>query len=210
MVASYTQLLARRYQGRLDADADAFIGYAVDGANRMQELINDLLAYARLGRQDEPFVPTDCAEIFDATRDALKAVIEECGARVTCDALPRVLADRGQIQHLFQNLIGNAIKYRGKRPPEVHVSAERRNGAWIFAVRDNGIGIEPEYFERIFEVFQRLHTRSEQPGTGIGLAIAQKVVEHHGGRIWVDSRPGAGSTFYFTIPARGEAAHDHD
>ena len=198
MVSSYTQLLSRRYKGRLDADADEFIAYAVDGANRMQTLINDLLAYSRVGTRGKEFEPTDCMAAVDLALGNLKAAIEESSAVVTHGPLPTVMADKMQIGQLLQNLIGNAVKYHGAEPPRVHVSAEQKGKDWVFAVRDNGIGIDPQYAERIFVVFQRLHTREEYPGTGIGLAICKKIVERHGGRIWVESQAGSGATFYFT------------
>jgi PAS domain S-box-containing protein len=207
MVASYTQLLARRYEGKLDADADEFIGYAVDGANRMQRLINDLLAYSRVGSKGEKFEPSDCAAIFDAAYGNLRAPIDETGAVVTHNALPTVRGDQTQLVQLFQNLLGNAIKYRGDAPPRINVSAAKQKGAWVFAVKDNGVGIDPKFSERIFTIFQRLHTLGELPGTGVGLAICKKIVERHGGRIWVESRPGQGSTFYFTIPIQGGKFH---
>lgn len=203
MVSSYTQLLARRYQAQLDADANEFIAFAVDGANRMQRLINDLLAYSRVGTHGKGFQPTDCTAVFDQTLANLKAAVEQSGAAVTHDPLPTVMADKLQLAQLFQNLIGNAIKFHGEEPPRVYASAEQKDNAWVFSVRDNGIGIDPRYVERIFVLFQRLHTREEYPGTGIGLAICKKIVERHGGRIWVESQPGIGSTFYFTIPIGG-------
>ena len=204
MVSSYTQLLARRYQGQLDADADEFIAYAVDGANRMQRLINDLLAYSRVGTRAKGFEPTDCTAVLDQALANLKAAIEKSGAVVTHDPLPTVMADKLQLVQLFQNLIGNAIKFHVEKPPRIHVSAEQKGNEWVFSVRDNGIGIDPQYAERIFVIFQRLHTREEYPGTGIGLAICKKIVERRGGRIWVESQPGTGSTFYFTIPIGGD------
>jgi PAS domain S-box-containing protein len=204
MVASYTQLLARRYKGKLDDDADEFIGYAVDGATRMQALINDLLAYSRVGTRGHELESTDVGAVIDRVTSDLGAAIEQAGASVRHDALPSVMADPGQLGQLFQNLISNAIKFRGDRAPEVEVTADRQGTFWRFAVRDNGIGIAPEYVDRIFVIFQRLHTRAEYPGTGIGLAICKKIVERHGGRIWVESNPENGSTFYFTIPVRGE------
>jgi PAS domain S-box-containing protein len=207
MVASYTQLLARRYEGKLDADADEFIGYAVDGANRMQRLINDLLAYSGVGSNGETFEPTDYAAILDAACANLRAPIDETGAVVTHDPLPTERGDQTQLVQLFQNLVGNSIKYRNDAPPHIHVSARRQNGEWVFAVKDNGIGIDPQFSERIFTIFQRLHTQAEHPGTGVGLAISKKIVERHGGRIWVKSRPGRGSTFYFTIPIQGGQVH---
>ncbi len=206
MIASYTQLLAKRYHGKLDADADEFIGYAVEGATRMQGLVNDLLAYARVGTRGKPFEPTDCSAVLARVISDLRIGIEEGGATVTQEPLPTVAADPSQLGLVFQNLVGNAIKFRGEAPPRVHVSAQRNGGEWVFSVRDNGIGIDPQYFDRLFQIFQRLHARAEYPGTGIGLAICKKVVERHGGRIWIESAPGKGSTFLFTIPAKGEGA----
>jgi light-regulated signal transduction histidine kinase (bacteriophytochrome) len=200
MVSSYTQLLARRYQGRLDTDADEFIAFAVDGATRMQRLINDLLTYSRVGTRGKEFESIDCTSAFDQALLNLRAAVEESGAVVTCDPLPTVLADRLQFGQLLQNLLGNAIKYRGNEPPRVHVSAEQKGAEWVFSVRDNGIGIDPKYVDRIFVIFQRLHTREQYSGTGIGLAICKKIVERHGGRIWVESQLGSGATFCFTIP----------
>lgn len=200
MVTGYIQLLARRYNGKLGGDADDFIAYAVDGAKRMQQLINDLLAYSRVGTEGITFEPIDCETVFDNTLANLKVAIEENRAIVTRDSLPTVMADVSQLTQLFQNLIGNAIKFHRDDQPRVHVSSEQNANEWIFSVRDNGIGIEPKHAERIFLVFQRLHTRQEYAGTGIGLAICQKIVARHGGRIWVESQLGKGSTFYFTIP----------
>jgi PAS domain S-box-containing protein len=199
-VSSCTQLLARRYQGKLGTDADEFIGYAVDGANRMQVLINDLLAYSRVGTHSDGCKPIDYTVVLDQALTNLKAAIEQSGAVVTHDPLPTAMADKLQLAQLFQNLIGNAIKFQGGEPPRIHVSAEQKGNEWIFSVRDNGVGINLQYAERIFVIFQRLHTREEYPGTGIGLAICKKIVERRGGRIWVESQLGIGSTFYFTIP----------
>ncbi|MFL5383486.1 MAG: sensor histidine kinase [Longimicrobiaceae bacterium] len=201
MVASYTQLLARRYRDRLDDDAREFIGYAVDGVNRMQSLIADLLSFSRVGSQGAPFEDVDLDRILERALANLGAAIEESGAEVTADPLPTVTGDPVQLGQLFQNLVGNGVKFRGEAAPRVHVSAERAGAEWKLGVHDNGIGIEPEYVERIFVIFQRLHGRAEYPGTGIGLAICKKIVERHGGRIWVEPRPGQGSTFYFTLPA---------
>ncbi len=201
MISSFTQLLARRYKGRLDKDADEFIGYIVDGTIRMQRMVEDLLAYSRVGTRGKPFEPTNCEAVFDQAVTNLKAIIEENGAVVTHDALPTVIADVSQLIQLFQNLIGNAIKFRREEPPQVHISAQRKGNEWIFSVQDNGIGIAPEFMEHIFKMFQREYS-AEYPGTGVGLAICKKIVERHGGRIWVESEKGKGSTFYFTIPAK--------
>ncbi|MGH7821701.1 MAG: sensor histidine kinase, partial [Candidatus Binatia bacterium] len=201
MVGSYTQLLARRYRGRLDADADEFIGFAVDGVSRMQTLIGDLLAYSRVGSRGTAFEETSCERIIAESLANLRTVIEESGAEVTHGPLPMIQGDPPQMLQLFQNLIGNAIKFRAEGAPRVRVDAVRDGADWRFSVTDNGIGIDPEYRERIFVIFQRLHGRGEYPGTGIGLAICKKIVERHGGRIWVESAPGKGSTFFFTIPA---------
>jgi len=199
-VAGMVQLLQRRYAGRLDARADEFIRHAVEGAARMQTLINDLLTYSRVGSRGQPLEPTDCSTVLKNVLANLAVAISESSAVVTYEALPSVRADAGQLTQLFQNLIGNALKFRNECSPAIHIEAVSQEGEWLFAVRDNGIGLEAQYFERIFGVFQRLHTRTEYPGTGIGLAICKKIVERHGGRIWVESEPGRGSTFYFTIP----------
>ncbi|MFB0517363.1 MAG: ATP-binding protein, partial [Candidatus Neomarinimicrobiota bacterium] len=203
MVSGYSQLLARRYQGKLDADADEFIAYLVDGANRMKRLINDLLTYSRVQRAGRDFEPTDSEAALDQALANLHAAIEEQGAEVSHDPLPMVMADTSHLVQLFQNLIGNAIKFHGKDPPNIHVSAKENESKWIFSVRDNGIGIDPQYADRIFRIFQRLHGREEYPGTGIGLAICKKIVEHHGGNIWVESQPGKGSAFYFDLSRKG-------
>ncbi len=202
MVASYTQLLERRYKNKLDKDADEFIAYAVDGAVRMQKLINDLLAYQQIGMHDKPFELVDCEAVFNKAVANLKAAIEESKALVTHGALPAVMADAQYMVQLFQHLIENAIKFRSKENPRIYIWATQKENEWVFSISDNGIGIAPEYFERIFMIFQRLHDKREYPGTGIGLAICKKIVERHGGRIWVESKAGEGSTFYFTIPAR--------
>lgn len=205
MVSSYTQLLQRRYQGRLDSDADEFIAYAVDGANRMQTLIKDLLAYSRVGTQGAPFSPTDLEMVFGDVLRALEQMIAEAGATVTHDPLPVVSCDPTQIGRVFQNLIANAIKFRRDESPKVHVSAREADGEWVFSVADNGIGVDPEYFDRIFVIFQRLRSRADYPGTGMGLAICKRIIDRHGGRIWVESAPGVGSTFYFTLRGDKEA-----
>ncbi len=201
MVASYTQLLARRYTGKLDPDADEFIGFAVDGARRMQELINDLLAYSRVGSRALEVQPVDTGRLADRVISDLGGAIEDAGATVQRDELPTVLGDPTQLQQLFQNLIANGIKFgRPGVAPVVTISVRRRDAGWTFAVRDNGIGIEPQYLDRIFVLFQRLHSRAEYPGTGIGLAICKKIVERHGGTIRVESEPGIGTMFEFTLP----------
>jgi PAS domain S-box-containing protein len=203
MVASYVQLLGRRYKGKLDQDADEFIEYAVDGAARMQSLINDLLSYSRVGTRGKPPEACEMKEVLGTALKNLQVAVEDAGASVTHDSLPGVNADRGQIVQLLQNLIGNALKFRGEEAPRVHVSCEDEGDEWTISVKDNGIGISEEYRERIFLIFQRLHNRSEYEGTGIGLAVCKKIVERHGGRIWVESEPGKGSTFFFTLPKTG-------
>jgi PAS domain S-box-containing protein len=200
-VSSFSQLLARRYAGKLDSDADEFIAFIVDGAARMQNLINDLLALSRVDTRAKPFAAVDCGEVLRVVQENLAAALTESGAVLTHDPLPRVLADRTQLIQLFQNLFSNAIKFRRPQAaPRIHVAVARQADVWQFSVRDNGIGIDPQFFDRIFIVFQRLHNRDEYPGTGIGLAICKKIVERHGGRLWVESEPGNGSTFHFIIP----------
>ena len=203
MVSAYVQLLGEEYRGKLGTDADEYIHFATDGAKRMQDLIRDLLEYSRVGKKREPFELTDCEEALGVAVANLRRTIAESEASVTHDPLPQVMGARSELVQLFQNLIGNAIKFRGAEKPHVHIAAERRQKQIVFSVRDNGIGIEPKHFERIFRMFQRLHGREEYPGTGVGLAICKKVVEHHGGRIWVESTPGAGSTFFFTMAPAG-------
>jgi PAS domain S-box-containing protein len=204
MVASYTQLLSKRYKGRLDSDADEFIAFAVDGASRMQRLIQDLLAYSRVGTKGKDLIETSSERSLEQALINLRGSIEESGAVVTHGALPSVLADETQLVQLFQNLVGNAIKYQGPGVPRVHVTAARDGvQKWTFSVRDNGLGIDPQYFERIFGMFQRLHKREEFAGTGIGLAICRKIVERHGSNITVESQPGQGSTFRFSLVGSG-------
>jgi PAS domain S-box-containing protein len=200
VVAGFVNLLAKRYKGKLDKKADEFIEYAIDGTKRMQGLIKDLLDYSQVGTATRGFESTDCSSVVDKAVFNLQAAIKESGASIRYDDLPSVMADAPQLTRLFQNLIGNAIKFRGKEPPEIQISVSRLENEWVFSVNDNGIGIDPKFANRIFITFQRLHGRKEYPGTGIGLATCKKIVERHGGRIWVESEPGKGSAFYFTIP----------
>lgn len=202
MVASYVELLARRYKNKLDKDANEFIEFAVDGSNRMKKLIQDLLAYSRVGTQAKAFVPVKCQELFALVMEDLKLLIEESGVIVTCDntLLPTILADGAQLIQVLENLITNAIKFRSAVHPTVHLSMKPESNFWIFSIKDNGIGIKREYFDRIFVIFQRLHTKAQYSGTGIGLAVCKRIVERHGGRIWLESEEGKGSTFYFSIP----------
>ncbi len=199
MVASYVQLLERRYKGKLDSDADEFINYAVDGANRMRGLIDDLLTYSRVSRLGKPFEPINLEDTFNIVLGNLHQSISETHAVINHDKLPSIIGDNGQMIQLFQNLISNAIKFHGKKQPRVNVSAKMQDDDYLFSVSDNGIGIDPQYFDRLFKIFQRLHTKEEYPGSGIGLVICKKIVERHGGRIWIESQVGKGSTVYFTL-----------
>jgi PAS domain S-box-containing protein len=203
MVASFSQLLGNRYRDHLGQDADEFIGFIVDGANRMQRLINDLLSYSRVGTRGKPFQLIDFSVILGQVLVNLGPLIEENGAIITNGDLPVLMADETQISQLFQNLISNAIKFRSAERPVIHITARKEPDEWVFSVCDNGIGISPEYHERIFVIFQRLHAREEYQGTGIGLAICKRIVERHGGRIWVESEQGKGSKFFFTISLQG-------
>ncbi|MGH8010329.1 MAG: sensor histidine kinase [Candidatus Binatia bacterium] len=202
-VTSFIQLLDKRYKAQLDTDGAEFIDYALEGAQRMQQLIQDLLTYSRVGTQGQEFSETDCEAVLAQTLHVLQTAIAESGAEVTHDPLPAVWANAMQVAQVFQNLLSNALKFRGAEPLRIHLSARQDGQQWLFAVRDNGIGIEPRHAERIFVIFQRLHPRREYPGTGIGLAVCQKIVQRHGGRIWVESEPGKGSTFFFTIGRKG-------
>ncbi len=202
MITSYIQIIEEDYKGKLDADADQYIAFAVEGAKRMHTLVNDLLAYSRVGTRGESFMPISLNNVLSAATANLDVAIEESHAVVTHDRLPTVLGDESQLIQLFQNLLGNAIKFRSDVPPIIHVGVEQTKDGWEFSVHDNGIGIDMKYAERIFAVFQRLHAREEYPGTGIGLAVVKKIVERHGGRIWAESEPANGSTFYFTLPKR--------
>jgi signal transduction histidine kinase len=200
MINNYIQLLRQRYQDKLDTSADEFLGFALDGARRMQQLINDLLTYSRVGTQRKEFVPTSCNEALDRALANLSVAIQESNAEIARDALPKVKGDLVQLTQLFQNLVGNAIKFRGDAAPQIHIGAAQKGADWELTVRDNGIGIVEQDFARIFVVFQRLHSREKYPGTGIGLSVCKKIVERHGGRIWVESKPGRGTTFHFTLP----------
>ena len=199
IITGYVQLLQRRYKDRLDKDADDFIGFTVESVDRMRQLISDLLAYSRVGTRGVPFAAVDMGKVFGQAKANLAKSIAESDAQVVSDDLPAVLGDQGQLVQLFQNLIGNAIKFRGQGRPEIHVSARRSDALWQFSVSDNGIGIDPAYFEKIFVIFQRLHTQRQYPGTGIGLSICKKTVDRHGGTIWLESAPGSGTTFHFTL-----------
>ncbi len=200
MVSSYTQLLADRYKGRLDERADKYIEYAVDGAVRMQRLINDLLDFSRVGTRAMPIETTDCNAVLKEALGNLAAMIDEHRAIITHEALPSVHADASQLVLVFQNLISNAVKFHGVDLPNVHVSAQDQGPEWVFSIKDNGLGIDQKYADKIFLLFQRLHTRQEYPGTGMGLAICKRIIQRHGGRLWFESVPGGGSTFFFTIP----------
>ncbi|MGZ8886386.1 MAG: sensor histidine kinase, partial [Halobacteriota archaeon] len=206
MITSYIQLIEEDYKGKLDADADQYIAFAVEGAKRMHTLINDLLAYSHVGTRGEPFLPTSMSSALSAAIANLDVAIEENHAVITHDELPTVLGDEAPLIQLFQNLLGNAIKFRSEDTPMIHVGVEETNDDWVFSVRDNGIGIDMKHAERIFVVFQRLHAREEYAGTGIGLAVVKKIVERHGGHIWVESEPANGSTFYFTLPKEDSTA----
>ncbi|OGO16536.1 MAG: hypothetical protein A2Z14_02150 [Chloroflexi bacterium RBG_16_48_8] len=202
-ISSHTQLLARRYQGRLDEDADDFIFYVVDGVARMKQLIDDLLEYSRVGMRGKPFMQTDTAELLQRVLSALQVSIDESQVKIFYNELPTLMADATQLAQLFQNLIGNAIKFRSERPLEIQINTVREGDEWHFTFSDNGIGIEEKFFDRIFQIFQRLHNREKYPGTGIGLALCKRIVDRHGGRIWVESKIGIGSSFHFTLPEKG-------
>ena len=200
-VSSYVKLLAKRYKGRLDPDADDFIGYAVDATERMRNLIRDLLKYSLAGARHLKSEPADCNAVVAEVLITIKSAIEDSGAAVTAGFLPIVKGDSIQLALVFQNLVANALKFRRTESPRIHIAAQQQEAEWVFAISDNGIGIEREYLARIFEIYQRLHTQEEYPGTGIGLAICKRIIEAHNGRIWAESVPGKGSTFYFTLPA---------
>jgi signal transduction histidine kinase len=202
MVAGFTELLSDQYKGKLEPDADEYIDLIIDGAKRMHALVNDLLEYSRVGRSIENFTEVDCEKSLNTVLMNLGSAIKDSGASVTHDLLPKIIGEPFHLVQLFQNLIANAIKFRGEKPPQIHVSVKEGLDQWLFTIQDNGIGIKAEYSEKIFLIFQRLHSRKEYPGTGIGLAICKKIVEQHKGKIWIESKPGAGSTFFFTISKR--------
>jgi light-regulated signal transduction histidine kinase (bacteriophytochrome) len=200
-VGSYAQLLARRYRGKLDPTADEFVDYIVGGVGRMHALLNDMLAFSRVTQNpNKPYVPADLSAVLEGVLLSLEVAITENGAEVTHGPLPTVVCDATQIGQVFQNLIGNALKYKGQEPPRIHIDSERGAGEWTISATDNGIGIDPQYHDRIFGIFKRLHGR-ELPGTGMGLAICKRIVERHNGRIWCESEAGKGATFRFTLPA---------
>lgn len=205
VISNYTQLLAKRYHDQLDDDANEFVEYIVDATKRMQELINDLLLYSRVQTKGQAFRNTDCHERAQTAISNLTLAIEESGANISLEPLPTILADGSQMLQVFQNLISNAIKFRAERPLQIQLSATKAENAWLFSVTDNGLGIDMKYADRIFIIFQRLHNREQYPGSGIGLAICKKIVERHGGKIWIESQPGEGTTFNFTIPCSQEA-----
>ena len=200
MISSFTQLLEKRYKGQLDEDADDYIGFVVDGVHRMKDLIDDLLMFSRLKTDVREFEPVLMEIVLDDVLINLKPAINESSAQITHDSLPTILGDSIQIIQLLQNLIGNAIKFHGDEHPQIHISVEMLGNEWLFSVTDKGIGIDPQHQKQIFSIFKRLHTRTEYPGTGIGLSISKRIVESHNGRIWIESELGKGSTFYFTLP----------
>jgi light-regulated signal transduction histidine kinase (bacteriophytochrome) len=211
MVSSYTQLLGERYGDQLDEKAKKFINYAVDGAVRMQQLIQDLLLFSRVTTRGEEFQPVDSGAALGMAMSSLGETIRQSGALVTNDDdFPQVIADQPQLAQVFQNLISNAIKFRGQKQPRIHVSVQEQDLHWLFSVEDNGIGIDPRHTGKVFVIFQRLHTREEYPGTGIGLALCERIIKRHRGEIWFDSKPGEGSTFYFTFPKTTEEGHSDE
>jgi chemotaxis family two-component system sensor kinase Cph1 len=205
-ISAFLKLFEKKYKGRLDEKADEYIGFTIDGVTRMDALLNDLLELSRFGGKARKMKPVNCAVALEQAIYDLHSAIEQSGMKITYDSLPTVLANESHLTRLFQNLISNSIKFRSENKPNVHVSAKQKGDRWVFSVRDNGIGIDQKFFDRIFVVFQRLHTREEYPGTGMGLAMCKKIVEQHGGKIWVESELGKGSTFYFTLPIVGAVA----
>lgn len=204
MVSNFMKLIQQRYKGALDENADKWIDSAVAGSNRMGEMIDNLLDYSRVGTKGKPFEKIESESLLKQALMNLGVAVQESGAQVTYDALPIVTVDKSQIIRLFQNLIDNAIKFCGDKSPRIHISAKRAGTEWVFSIRDNGIGIDPQFADRIFVIFQRLHAASEYPGSGIGLSVSRRIVERHGGRIWVESQPGKGATFFYSLPIRGE------
>jgi len=207
-ISGFVQLLKLEYEGKFDEQADEWIRRTVQAIAQMQTMIRDVLAYSRVDSRSRPFAPTPFLDVFNDAMALLKSSIDDAGGQVICSVLPVVMGDRSQLVQLMQNLIGNGLKYHGDKPPHVHVSAEHNGNEWIFSVRDNGIGIDPKYSERIFEIFKRLHDQREYPGTGIGLAVCRRVVTRHGGRIWLESEPGPGSVFRFTLPEGMDKTND--
>jgi light-regulated signal transduction histidine kinase (bacteriophytochrome) len=202
MVSSFIQLLRKRYQDELDEDANEFINYALEGVDRMRGLINDLLRLSRVETRGKSFEKVNMNSILKNVLTDLSPSITEKNATITKDPLPEIVADRTQMRKVLQNLISNALKFHGESPPNIHISGESKENKWVFSVKDNGIGIDPQYFDRIFKIFQRLHTRDEYEGTGIGLAVCKKIIQRHNGEIWVKSEKNKGSTFYFSIPKK--------
>jgi light-regulated signal transduction histidine kinase (bacteriophytochrome) len=200
MISSYLQIIEKRYADKLDDEGREFFGFARAGANRLRDLIEDLLEYSRVGTRNKPLEATDSGKLLGEVCSDLQLAINEEDAKITYDELPIVVADAGQLRQVFQNLLANALKFRGLASPIIHVSAVRQRKDWVFSVRDNGIGIAAEHHERIFVIFQRLHGREQFKGTGIGLAVCKKIIERHGGRLWLESKPGEGTTFYFSLP----------
>ena len=201
MVSNFTDLLARRYKGKFDKDADEFIEFILDGSRRMRSLVEDLLAFSRVGSRGKALEYINSEAVFKNTLSQLSLAIEQSSAEITFDKLPMVLADDTQMGQVFQNLLSNAIKFHSDQPLKIHVSAKKSEDQWVFSVKDNGLGIDPEHFDRIFLMFQRLHGKDEYPGTGIGLAVCKRIIDRHGGKIWIESDKGKGSTFYFSLPA---------
>lgn len=208
MIACYVQMLEKRYKGKLGHEADEMISYAADGAKNMSKKINDLLIYSNLDKHAKTLEPIDCEAVLENVISNLAAAITGSGAKISHDPMPSVLADETQLAQIFRNLIDNAIKFRSAVPPDIHISAEQKGSEWVFSIRDNGIGIDPQFFDRIFNIFPRLHSHGKYPGTGIGLAMCKKIVERHRGRIWVESELGKGSTFHLTIPGGDQAKHE--
>jgi light-regulated signal transduction histidine kinase (bacteriophytochrome) len=207
-ISGFVQLLKSEYEGKLDQQADDWIRRTVQAIGQMQTMIRDVLAYSRVDSRSRPFAPTAFLDVFNDAVALLESSIQDAGGEVSCGELPVVMGDRSQLVQLMQNLIGNGLKYHGEEAPHVQVSAKSDGNEWIFSVRDNGIGIDPKYYDRIFEIFKRLHDQTEYPGTGIGLAVCRRVVTRHGGRIWLESEAGHGSVFHFTLPEGTDKSND--